>query len=152
MPPNETTDTTPRSLRKSVDELKRESGEHKLRIDALVKVSDRCHNDVTEVKIAHRDVTKNIARAVDKFTDAITDLSSNMSGIAADVSNMKDTQKRDSDNINELFQKHDRDQEEEKQDLKNQLKRRHTWIITIVSVTGPLVGAGLGYLIKLAVS
>lgn len=130
-------------VREEVEKLKQKSAEFQLKIEALGSNASRTNAEVSILKQDYKEGAKSIDATLLRFTEVFADLAANIGIMSVDVGNMKSMREKDSMNISELYKKHDTEVEEERAELKEQikvqLKRRHAWALVIVTIASPVL-------------
>lgn len=130
-------------VREEVEKLKQKSAEFQIKIEALGSNASRTNAEVSILKADYKEGAKSIDATLLKFTEVFADLAANIGIMSADVGNMKNMREKDSMNISELYKKHDTEVEEERAELKEQikvqLKRRHAWALALVTIASPVL-------------
>lgn len=130
-------------VREEVEKLKQKSAEFQLKIEALGSNASRTNAEVSILKQDYKEGAKSIDATLLRFTEVFADLAANIGIMSVDVGNMKSMREKDSMNISELYKKHDTEVEEERAELKEQikvqLKRRHAWALVMVTIASPVL-------------
>ena len=130
-------------VREEVEKLKQKSAEFQLKIEALGSNASRTNVEVSILKADYKEGAKSIDATLLRFTEVFADLAANIGIMSVDVGNMKSMREKDSMNISELYKKHDTEVEEERAELKEQikvqLKRRHAWALVMVTIASPVL-------------